>query len=298
MSTGYGISHVTFAQVWLVEVGCAHSSVNLRRVLLMSATPEVWIVGVPGSGRNSLIHAVIKQPLGLNRELQHEWLIDNKYYTAATVLKVLDPSHSENFSGEAVVVVFNASDESSFEAVKAWTAKHDTEDAGVRLAVATHADELLPPPANPSATSDAPATSAGLPQEAVRPAWLDAAIEHFTLQCFEYIECCSTDPEVDALLRLDGDIQGIARILDALHSHMWPGLTRKAPNGGSTQFEQQTSAPDTKSNGQQQQQQQQPTLAGNARTSVVGMDELESEDEHEAEAFERMLDELMSEWGL
>ena len=49
---------------------------------------------------------------------------------------------------------------------------------------------------------------------------------------WEYCEACPADPQADALLVVDGNAQGIPRVLEALQAHMWPGLTLKVGRGG------------------------------------------------------------------
>jgi hypothetical protein len=45
---------------------------------------------------------------------------------------------------------------------------------------------------------------------------------------FEPVEVCTGDAQTDAqLARLTLEPQGIVRVREALHSHMWPGLVRK-----------------------------------------------------------------------
>jgi hypothetical protein len=71
----------------------------------------------------------------------------------------------------------------------------------------------------------------------------------------EYVEVCCTDAGADAELALeDGERQGVARVVEAMHAHMWPGLVRKQQTGSHPLVPSQQQG--------QQQQQQQPDTAG------------------------------------
>jgi len=148
--------------------------------------------------------------------------LSTKYYEASTQLSVLGASMAPPTGTEAVLLVISCAQEGCLAAVQLWATQHDTDTAGVRLVVATHAD-LLP------VQEPGSAHATGTGRQSVRPAWLTAALEWCSEHCWEYIEVCCTDPEVDSQLQLDGEPHGISRVTEALHAHMWPGLVRVPP---------------------------------------------------------------------
>lgn len=328
---GFGQWKVTSARK--LNTILAHKELKLKMTV-----PEIWLVGSAGSGRSTLLAAATGTSGSSSSNAQrdgskHPWTIRTKYYTAETVLcKQAADQRGAQFSGEAVVLVFDAAQEASFQAVQGWAEAHDTEEAGVRLVVATHVDQLLPASATSASQSTAAqpdsnsSTSQGL--EPSRPSWLDAAIEWSTENCFEYVECCPTDPDLDKQLRLDGDVQGVARVVEALQAHMWPGLVRcSTSSSSSTQQQQQQSGAAAAAAGSQaasgeqaskeaSQQAAEPTpgsnqpaeangagqeTAGNGvkkswAEQAVGADS--EEDEEEAlEEFEKLMADMSGEWN-
>ncbi|CAN1256479.1 hypothetical protein LINPERPRIM_LOCUS9333 [Linum perenne] len=57
-----------------------------------------------------------------------------------------------------------------------------------------------------------------------------SCLEWCTERNIEYIEACASNPEFDKCLSVDGDSQGIERLLGALSAHMWPGMVLKSGN--------------------------------------------------------------------
>ncbi len=187
---------------------------------------EVWVVGAAGTGKTALVQGLAGRSQQLHAAPpadQPDKLvplnIDNKYYTAQAWLRELPTVAPRTGQPEALVLVISATQPDSLVAAREWCAQDSCEEAGVRLLVATHADRL-------------PAREAADPAgtwEPQRPAWLQEAIEWSGEQQLEYVECSCTDASVDAALPQGEDVQGISRVLEALHAHMWPGLVRKRP---------------------------------------------------------------------
>ncbi|KAK9706441.1 hypothetical protein RND81_07G124800 [Saponaria officinalis] len=46
----------------------------------------------------------------------------------------------------------------------------------------------------------------------------------------EYVEACASNVDFDKCLSVDGDSQGVERLLGALSAHMWPGMVLKSGN--------------------------------------------------------------------
>ncbi|KAG2437530.1 hypothetical protein HYH02_011173 [Chlamydomonas schloesseri] len=91
--------------------------------------------------------------------------------------------------------------------------RFDLEAVEVKLLIGTHADALAPT-----------AGSAAELETAEQPTWFQEAADWSIKHGFELIICCPTAPTVDAALALDGDRQGVARVVEALQAHMWPNL--------------------------------------------------------------------------
>lgn len=148
------------------------------------------------------------------------WSIDNKYYTALSVLREIGVSQGAS-DAEALVLMCSCGQPSSFDAVRAWAEASGCLEAETKLLLANKADLLPGMDVHGACISD------------MRPAWLEAAMEWCACNGVEYVECCASDPAIDGALRLDGDQQGIARVEQALHAHMWPGMVMKARTKGS-----------------------------------------------------------------
>lgn len=186
----------------------------------MEAGPQICIVGASKVGKRSVADAIAGCPAASS------WTIDNKYYSAQVALaRCHTDAATLDRAAEALVIVLDASQQQSFEAARAWTAAVDIEAAEVRLLVATKVDLLL----------QAPHSASTGPLESERPAWLASAMDWACQHQFEYIEVCTSDPTLDARLQLDGEVQGIARVTEALAAHMWSHLTPKGGQGSAAQ---------------------------------------------------------------
>jgi len=197
-------------------------------------TPHIAVLGAPGVGKRSLVAALVGNS-SCNEPSATPWSIHTKYYTADVALQVQaigrdssqpdrSSSSAPEFDAEAVVLVFDATRPESFSAIQAWASgkAEATEGAGVRLVVCTHVDlcPWSPPAAHassaPKSVSPDPSPPASNQQPSSRPQWLVEAMDWCAQECYEYVECSATDAAVDAQLRLEGDLQGIARVTEAL----------------------------------------------------------------------------------
>lgn len=184
-------------------------------------------------------------------------MISNKYYTAHALLHVVDAaqrpasdrraSAQPHSSAEAVVLVFDATQPHTLSAAQRWyderfVALEEQGDEGpsslaaeerVQLLVATHADALEAHGHVRQQQQQGQQEQAAQDDDdddalARRPAWVQEAISQWCVERqFEYVECCLTDAALDAALRLAGDRQGVARVIEALHAHVWPRLVRQ-----------------------------------------------------------------------
>ncbi|ONM27333.1 GTP binding [Zea mays] len=50
----------------------------------------------------------------------------------------------------------------------------------------------------------------------------------YSVQNIEYIEVCASNADFDKCRSVDGDSQGLKRLLGALSAHMWPGIVLKS----------------------------------------------------------------------
>lgn len=178
--------------------------------------PSLLLVGAPGAGKHALI-AALQPDVSSTKDhaAGYRLQLDTKYYSAAARVQVASPSSSccaAAAAAEALLLVFDASSVASFRQLQSWVAAHadDLEGAGVRLAVANKADLLC--------------CGSG---EVARQDWHEEAMAWCGEHLIEYVEAAAACADVDAQLRLDGEVQGVARVREALEAHMWPGLVEK-----------------------------------------------------------------------
>lgn len=176
--------------------------------------PHAVLVGAPSTGKHRLIQSLTGSA-DKTQGSSYPLSLDTKYYTAEVAVRAASARHSLDLAScEALVLVFDASSEASFQAIKSWNAVNDSSDLDVRLVVATKVDLL----------HDA---SRGI----ARQRWLTEAMEWCSEQMFEYIETAAAQAQLDSTLQLDEEQQGVARVLAALQAHTWPGLVMKPRPG-------------------------------------------------------------------
>lgn len=210
-----------------------------------SELPRVLVAGAAGTGKSHLLQGVLgghdAPPLTGQPAL---WSISTKYYTAQVELS--EHTHTQpdappaaaaaaapaavadvlNPQPEALLLVFSLADPTSLAAVQHLThslGEEQLEAVEVKLLCATHADLLLPSPATNSGSN--------LDPECL-PTWVQDASMWAVEHGMELVLCCPTQPALDARLQLDGDRQGVGRVVEALHAHAWPNLVMKPRGGG------------------------------------------------------------------
>lgn len=176
----------------------------------MKPAAMLKILGQAGVGKYSILRAIgvegCKQAVPASYALN----LDTKYYTATVQVCTALPSSSSTAEHSiALLLVFDASNEGSFVAVRSWLQAQTLDTTETVLLVANKADSLF--------------------REGVadRSGWLDDARLWCSELCYEYVETCCTDVAVDQILNVDGEDMGAKRVLQAIQAHTWPGLTLK-----------------------------------------------------------------------
>lgn len=133
------------------------------------------------------------------------WHMDTKYYTAVSILTARGlGSHSmdADVCPEALVAVFDASQEVTFRQLVTWWGSNEKcRSWEIGLVVANKMDLV----------------------KENKPGWLNEAEEWASDRMLEYIEASAGDSVLD--MSLHG--QGTRRVKEALEAHMWPGMVLK-----------------------------------------------------------------------
>ncbi|CAN1256478.1 hypothetical protein LINPERPRIM_LOCUS9333 [Linum perenne] len=194
------------------------------------------------------------------------WTIDTKYYAADVsvwVAHLTDGFRIENFPDRrrlaALVMVFDATDPSSLASVQDWVSSTDIHEFEILLCVGNKVDLVSGHPVHQeyrrrlmrrqqklkleqSSTCEFGITETEgtnlldekeeeeEEEEEHSSQIRKSCLEWCTERNIEYIEACASNPEFDKCLSVDGDSQGIERLLGALSAHMWPGMVLKSGN--------------------------------------------------------------------
>ncbi|CAL9165679.1 unnamed protein product [Musa hybrid cultivar] len=229
----------------------------------LETRPGVLLVGSPNVGKRTLLSRLLSIEFPDTSDLStgvlcQGWTIDTKYYTAD--LSIWTAHLDEEFSFrslpiskqlDALVMVFDMNDESSFVALQDWVAKTDIKKFEILLCIGNKADLVTghyahteyrrcmqkcgesssdPHPEYVDYGIDETEACSLLENEEpsleIRKSCLDWCIEHN----IEYIEACASNADFDKCLSVDGDMQGVDRLYGALSAHMWPGMILKSGN--------------------------------------------------------------------
>ena len=224
--------------------------------------PSVLIVGSSGVGKKTLTLRITGS--ATDRETLALWRIDTKYYTAHARIDSIKctPNAIQNSTCpdcEALVLVVDAQREETYREVKEWLA-HQSISPEVMLFV-TNKSELL-------RAADGSVNRQSWHEEAQdwccqqlfeyievimdmsgmhKKLALSQSVMHskvYSYYCqpvklpvFDknyFVQVCAADEAVDQSLLLDGDPQGVKRVVDALEAHTWPGLQLKATHNGAS----------------------------------------------------------------
>ncbi|BBN06730.1 alpha- and gamma-adaptin-binding protein p34 [Marchantia polymorpha subsp. ruderalis] len=241
------------------------SDVGDLRVL--TTRPSILLVGPPAVGKRSLLNRLISKETSASATSEsgpscHGWTIDTKYYTADVCIwmaRLESSSEDSDFiqvqygRSEALVMVFDLSNDASFKELQEWATKVALENFEILLCVGNKADHVPehfahaeyrrklqkggesssdPHPEFWDFGIDRSEGSSLLGEESSSSAE-DARrsrIEWCSERGIEYIEACAINEVFDKCMSVDGDLQGVARIHGALSAHMWPGLVMKESN--------------------------------------------------------------------
>ena len=230
---------------------------------MMQATiPCILVVGCADVGKKTLILRITGSS---DQQVPILWTIDTKYYIAQAkfVSRECSSDNSQlSRDCESLILVFDAEREETFRAAKQWLADQNI-NPEISLLVANKSELLRHDggavqrqPWHGEAqdwccehlfeyieviSGDLHFVNALLewcsalnahPMQALIASHLSLSLSqpHFII----YLQVSAADEEADESLQLDGDPQGVKRVLEALEAHTWPGLRLKANQNGSS----------------------------------------------------------------
>ncbi|XP_060188222.1 uncharacterized protein LOC132617272 isoform X1 [Lycium barbarum] len=221
--------------------------------------PGILILGSPNVGKRTLLSRLLSVDSedafdSSSNILSYPWTINTKYYNAD--VSVWMAHLHEDFSIGALpaydqlvalVMVFDVSDLSSFDALKDLVSRTDIHKFEILLCIGNKVD-LLPghsahveyrrhllkkadlsgSPLLDSGISEAEGSSLlgddSSSSSDIKNSYLDWCLEHN----IEYVEACGSNADFDKCLSVDGDSQGAERLFGALSAYMWPGMILKS----------------------------------------------------------------------
>lgn len=230
----------------------------------LSSRPSIFLVGSPSVGKRAILTRLLSldaedNSLSSSEITCHGWTIDTKYYTAEVCVwmshlceKTSEHAHSLSKHCDALVMVFDLSNPSSFEVLQDWVSEVDLHKFEILLCIGNKADLLPSHPAHAeyrrklqkygeSSSDPHPefwnygidrSEGCGLlneDEETSQEIQIQrSCLEWCNKNNIEYIEACAINDGFDKCLSIDGDSQGINRIREALYAHMWPGMVIKS----------------------------------------------------------------------
>eukprot|EP00252_Welwitschia_mirabilis_P002522 TRINITY_DN12488_c0_g1_i1.p1 TRINITY_DN12488_c0_g1~~TRINITY_DN12488_c0_g1_i1.p1 ORF type:complete len:420 (-),score=104.86 TRINITY_DN12488_c0_g1_i1:63-1322(-) len=224
--------------------------------------PSIFIVGSTDAGKRSIFSRLTSSEaedisISMSGISCHGWTIDTKYYTANVCIwlahlseKTAENARSLTEQCDALVMVFDLNNLSSFEILKEWSSGVDLQKFEIVLCVGNKAD--LVPGHFAHAEYRRLVQKGGESSSDPHPEFWDygidrqegcsllnededvselqnACIDWCRQNNIEYVEACAVNDTFDKCLSVNGDSQGIHRIWEALAAHMWPGMVMKSP---------------------------------------------------------------------
>ncbi|WOK98846.1 hypothetical protein Cni_G07558 [Canna indica] len=225
--------------------------------------PGVLLIGSPNVGKRTLISRLLSVDFPDTSDLStgilcQGWTIETKYYTADVSIWAAHLDEEFSFGPlpinkqlDALVMVFDMSDESSLTSLQEWVAKTDITKFEILLCIGNKADLVTGHCAHTEyrrrmqkhgesnsdphseyvdygidETEGSSLLGHEEPYLETRKLCLDWCVQHN----IEYIEACASIADFDKCLSVDGDMQGVDRLIGALSAHMWPGMIMKSGN--------------------------------------------------------------------
>ncbi|KAI3794346.1 hypothetical protein L1987_36976 [Smallanthus sonchifolius] len=215
--------------------------------------PGVLLLGSSGVGKRTLLSRLLSVDFEDEADLSSDilaygWTINTKYYTADISMWMAHLFNEFSITGvpmfdkvAALVMVFDLNNLSSFSELKKWVSCNNIENFDILLCIGNKAD-LLP---GHSAHVEYRRRLLNLDESAdygisetegnyllgdeessseIKRSCMEWCLEH-NIEC---IEACASNPRFDKCLSVDGDSQGVERLLGALSAHMWPGMVLKS----------------------------------------------------------------------
>ncbi|CAH1437103.1 unnamed protein product [Lactuca virosa] len=215
----------------------------------------VLVIGSSGVGKRTLLSRLLSVDFeddsdSSSEVLAYGWTINTKYYTADVSMWMAHLFNEFSITGvpmfdqiTALVMVFDLNNQSSFSELKKWVSCNDIGKFDILLCIGNKADLVVGHSAHieyrrhvlnqsseygieetegSSLLEDESSSSSSSLE--IKKSCMEWCLEHN----IEYIEACASNPQFDKCLSVDGDSQGVERLLGALSAHMWPGMILKS----------------------------------------------------------------------
>jgi hypothetical protein len=233
----------------------------------MAASAELVVVGHQHSASLQLLELLGAARTASGSEL-HTWSVDNKYYRASIPCHATSTSTpADECQGcEAVVLVFDPRSQAAFKQVQAWWGAVEEQSAEIQLVVAVFEDAAEYLSTQP------------------RQQWLQAAEDWCGEQMVEYVELCSSSPGAARVQGSEEGKQGLARLVEALQSHMWPSAEMRQQQG--QQGQQGPAAAEAAAEAAE------AGAQGSSDTKEQPDQEAEPDDDMAIDAFERLMGDM------
>ncbi|XP_023767400.1 uncharacterized protein LOC111916000 [Lactuca sativa] len=220
----------------------------------LAKRPGVLVIGSSGVGKRTILSRLLSVDFeddsdSSSEVLAYGWTINTKYYTADVSMWMAHLFNEFSITGvpmfdqiTALVMVFDLNNQSSFSELKKWVSRNDIGKFDILLCIGNKADLVVGHSAHieyrrhvlnqsseygieetegSSLLEDESSSSSSLE---IKKSCMEWCLEHN----IEYIEACASNPQFDKCLSVDGDSQGVERLLGALSAHMWPGMILKS----------------------------------------------------------------------
>nr|XP_043627987.1 uncharacterized protein LOC122599526 [Erigeron canadensis] len=221
---------------------------------LLAKRPGVLLLGSSAVGKRTLLSRLLSLDFEDDVDSSsvihsYGWTINTKYYTADISMWMAHLSKEFSITGmpmfdqvAALVMVFDLNNLSSFSELVKWVSHNDIRNFDILLCIGNKADLVPGHPAHveyrrrllnldesaESGFSEIEGSSLLGDEESslleIKRSCMEWCLEHN----IEYIEACASNPRFDKCLSVDGDSQGVERLLGALSAHMWPGMVLKS----------------------------------------------------------------------